>query len=115
MTDPAPQYHPRYMGPCGHQTGEGAAATVCGATPTKRYLQGARCQQHTPAAMAGRPEPRPDPARSLAALRAAAGLPTAPIPTASATQAIDDRHVASGKRRSSPAAFREARDRQAGR
>lgn len=35
----------------------GAASQHCGATPTRHYTVGHRCPQHTPAAIAGRPEP----------------------------------------------------------
>lgn len=31
----------------------------CAATPVGRFLQGPRCPDHTPAALAGRPEPDP--------------------------------------------------------
>lgn len=44
----------RYMTPCGFWIdGHG----YCGVTPTRHYLPGHRCQQHTPAAIAGKPEP----------------------------------------------------------
>jgi len=33
------------------------ASGECGATPTRQYLQGLRCADHTPAALAGRGEP----------------------------------------------------------
>lgn len=47
---------------------------VCGAGPTRPYLTGRCCPVHTPAFLAGRPEPAPDPALTLDGLRAAAGL-----------------------------------------
>lgn len=56
---------PRTVRGCGHVTG----ADVCGITPTSRYLTGDRCIDHTPAALAGRPEIIPDPARAVAGLR----------------------------------------------
>lgn len=116
MTGPAPSadWLTRYGRPCGHWIG--SEGRVCEATPTKHFLPGARCQAHTPAALAGRPEPRPDPATSIPALRAKAGLPPllAPPPM-SAMQRIEDRHVTSGKRRASPQAYRDARARQEGR
>lgn len=37
----------------------GADHRWCGAMPTRAYLQGPRCWDHTPARMAGRPEPDP--------------------------------------------------------
>jgi hypothetical protein len=43
MTAPAPGY------PCGHPG--------CGASPARLYLTGWRCPAHTPAALAGQPEP----------------------------------------------------------
>src|SRR5689334_17686838 len=39
--------------PCGHHSPAGH----CGATPARLYLPGWRCAAHTPAALAGRPEP----------------------------------------------------------
>jgi len=56
--------------PCGYYTAGGH----CRATPTRRYLQGPRCATHSPAAVAGRPEPAPDPALTLTGLRRSAGL-----------------------------------------
>jgi hypothetical protein len=43
---------------CGHWNG--ADSTHCGAVPTRHYLIGHRCLLHTPAAIAGQPEP-PEP------------------------------------------------------
>jgi hypothetical protein len=40
---------------CGHY--QRVTATRCGATPARRYLTGLCCPAHTPAALAGRPEP----------------------------------------------------------
>lgn len=51
-------------------------ALACGATPTRLYGTGHRCQVHTPAATAGRPENRPDPALSVDGLRTRALRPT---------------------------------------
>ena len=56
--------------PCGYYTAGGH----CRATPTRRYMQGPRCATHSPAAVAGRPEPAPDPALTLTGLRRSAGL-----------------------------------------
>ncbi len=36
---------------------------VCGATPTRRYLAGPRCAPHSPAALAGHPDPDPEGSR----------------------------------------------------
>lgn len=48
---------------CAHWIG--AAARPCGSTDqVRRYLPGYRCPQHTPAALAGRPEPPENPAGS---------------------------------------------------
>ena len=97
-----------YSKPCSHWE----AGAFCAATPTRAYLPGPRCQSHTPAAVAGRPEARPDPAATMTGLREAAGLPATPPPLPqSASRVVDDRAVASGKRRSSPAAYREAQTR----
>lgn len=67
--------------------------------PVRFYLTGWKCPAHTPSALAGRPEPSPGP-----------GLPHGPrIPAPmSASALIDDRAIASGKRRSSPEAYRAA-------
>ncbi|RCV51188.1 hypothetical protein DEF23_20915 [Marinitenerispora sediminis] len=45
----------RWSAPCRHWIG--AESRWCGATPTRLYIQGPRCQQHTPARLAGHPEP----------------------------------------------------------
>lgn len=104
------EHDARYMRPCGHFIdGKG----TCGATPTREFLPGVRCRDHTPAALAGRPENRPDPALSIEGRRKAAGAKTpAPPPPVSASRLVDDRAVASGKRRSSPGQYREARARE---
>ena len=36
---------------------DGAAAKRCGITPARLYIQGLRCSEHTPAALAGELEP----------------------------------------------------------
>lgn len=41
----------------------------CGALSERRYMNGWRCPRHSPAALAGRTETTPDPARGAAALR----------------------------------------------
>jgi hypothetical protein len=47
----------------------------CTSANTLRYMNGWRCKEHSPAAMAGRPEPWVDPTRTLEALQAKAGRP----------------------------------------
>lgn len=96
----------RDHGPCGHYSD---TAGTCGASSAAGYITGPRCPDHTPARLAGRPEAVPDPARTLEGLRKAAGLdPTAPMTPAGET-VVDARAKASGKRRSSPQAYRAAR------
>lgn len=46
----------------------------CGNQDSRHYLPRERCAPHTPAALAGRPEARVDPALTLDGLRAAHGL-----------------------------------------
>lgn len=46
--------------PCRHYTG--AQRGRCGGIPTRRYINGARCRQHTPAAVRCLPEPGCSPA-----------------------------------------------------
>lgn len=106
-----------YDVPCDHWTGDPDTGARCGATPTRLFLPGRRCADHQPARVAGREPARPDPARTITGLREAKGLPPLPVapPPAAATQVLEDRHVASGKRRSSPAAYREAKARVAAR
>lgn len=73
----------------------------CGVTPTRHYLVGHRCVDHTPARQAGHPEPpETDPA-----LRWKANVPA----LQSVSRVVDDRAIASGRRRSSPAAYADAR------
>ena len=87
------------MTTCDHWDG----TRFCGADEARAYLPGMRCPAHTPAAMAGRPEPG----------RTATSLPKmAPLPQ-SASRVNDNRAVASGKRRSTPAQYREAQTRTA--
>jgi len=42
---------------CGHYIGD--EARHCGATPTRHYLTGHRCEDHTPARLAGQAESAP--------------------------------------------------------
>jgi hypothetical protein len=80
----------------------------CGATPARAYLPGRRCAEHTPSALAGRPEPCPPPDSTLEALLARKGNTAIGTPN-SASQLVDDRAIASGKRRSGVGAYRAAR------
>lgn len=64
------------------------------------YPRGWCCDRHTPAAVAGRPEPPPGPGWP-------AGAWTTPTPQAVA-RLLDERAIASGKRRSTPGAYRAA-------
>lgn len=74
----------------------------CTAAPpvTALFACGWRCPAHSPAAMAGRPEPPPGPGWP-------AGAWTTPSPL-STSRVHDARAVASGKRRSAPHAYRAA-------
>lgn len=64
-----------------------------------QYLTGWRCPDHTPARIAGRPEPQPGP-----------GYTPQDIPSPLGASAVfDERAVASGKRRSSPHVYAAAR------
>lgn len=56
-------------GKCGHWLGH--LGWYCGASETRFYLTGDRCPRHTPAALAGRKENKPDPAGSLTGIREA--------------------------------------------
>lgn len=56
-------------GKCAHWLGD--LGWYCGAVEARFYLPGFRCPRHTPAALAGRREDKPDPARSLTGIRAA--------------------------------------------
>lgn len=108
--DPAPattaattEVDPRYAAPCNR----------CGAVPTRRYIQGPKCREHTPAALLGQLEPGQ---RSYCApLRCYCGEPECPAFPSYARgddvvveTVVDARAKASGKRRSSAAAYRAA-------
>jgi hypothetical protein len=75
---------------------------VCGQADARHYLTGYRCPAHTPAATRGAPEPGATASHRI--------KPLVPAPM-SASRVNDDRAIASGKRRSSPARFREAQQR----
>lgn len=80
---------------------------LCGVRPAGLYAAGWRCEDCTPAACAGRDEPpTPDPALTLDGLRRAAGIVWTFKRTDSAL--VDDKAIASGKRRSSPGRYRAA-------
>jgi hypothetical protein len=66
--------------------------------PARLYPCGGRCDQHSPATLAGHVVPTPDPARGLKSIRAAAGRPDAPSPIATSSL-FDRRAVLSGKSR----------------
>ncbi|MCP9205544.1 hypothetical protein [Streptomyces cucumeris] len=84
---------------CGHW--DGPAAQYCHTrADVHRYVIGWRCPLHTPAAVAGRPEPQPGPG-----LPAAAWTTLSPL---SASRVADARAIASGKRRSHQPAYRAA-------
>jgi hypothetical protein len=80
----------------------------CGRTDTRLYACGWRCPAHTPARLAGRPEP--DTARYCAPLRCYCGncdsydRPLEPV----TVTVVDFRAVASGKRRAPLADYRAA-------
>lgn len=82
----------------------------CGNPNTRNYLTGPRCSAHTPAATADKPETTPDPNRTLTALRATAGTIWSYKTTDTALN--DQRAIATGKRRSTPAQYRAATQQQ---
>lgn len=86
--------------PCDHVNGD----QVCGTRPTRAFLTGRRCQTHTPAHLAGRPEP----GRTADSTWMTKVLAPAPM---SASRLMDDRAIRSGKRRSSPQRYQEAKSR----
>lgn len=68
----------------------------------RAYLPGPRCPLHTPAAVAGQPEP-PEGEGPLP------GAWTTPTPDAASWAAIDAKHIRSGKRRSPTNDYQAAR------
>lgn len=84
---------------------------ACGATEGVRYyLPGPCCPAHTPAALAGHPEPpTPDPERTMIGMMRAAGADTTRTHTPAGDTAIDARNVARGKKRASAQQVRAAR------
>lgn len=86
---------------CGHWIG--AEQRHChNEVGVRAYLPGPRCPLHTPAAIAGHPEP-PEGTGPLP------GAWTTPTPDAASWAAIDAPHILSGKRRSSTTDYRAAR------
>lgn len=85
--------------------------TWCGSVEGVRlYADGSRCPAHTPAALAGREEPGRDaycpPGICWCGNCPHAGASRPAVPT---TTVIDQRHVLSGKRRSTPSAYAAAK------
>ena len=81
----------------------------CGRTDTRPYACGPRCPAHTPAMLAGHPEP--DTARYCAPFRCYCGGCASWTPDTTyhdGGTVVDLRAVASGKRRSSLAEYRSA-------
>lgn len=90
---------PEQVRECGHWIG--AERRYCLATDgVRRFLPGFACPAHTPNALRGLPEVPPGPGYP-------AGAWTTPSPI-SDSRVHDARAVASGKRRSSPQAYRAA-------
>lgn len=86
---------------CGHWVG--AENRHCRTTEQVRHYQtGHRCPHHTPAQLAGRPEP-PGGEGPLP------GAWSTPTPDAASWSAIDARHIRSGKRRSNPTDYQAAK------
>jgi hypothetical protein len=79
----------------------GAEDRHCGATPARRYANWWACPDHTPAALAGQPEP-PEGTGPLP------GAWTTPTPQ-SASALMDNRAIVTGKRRSNPTDYQAAR------
>lgn len=76
------------------------------------YLAGLLCDAHAPWALAGHPRPAPPADSTLAALRARRGI-TATAHQLPRSTVVDDRAIASGKRRSTNALYQAARAEQA--
>jgi hypothetical protein len=85
--------------------------TGCPRTDTRPYAEGWFCPAHTPASRRGHPEP--DSARYCLARCYCGTCPqyASQVLEPITTTVLDDRAVASGKRRSSPGVYREARTR----
>lgn len=88
-----------------------ARCNHCGSPEDLRlYAGGLRCPVHSPAAVAGMPEPGRT-AYCPPRICWCGGCPWAgaPVSAPPTTTVIDTRHVLSGKRRSTPAAYAAAR------
>lgn len=83
------------MNGCGHWFAGGGE---CGRQPTRPYIVGPRCAEHTPARLAGRPEDAPDPELTAPALRIARGV--GGYSSLGSSAAIDRAAEGSGRRRS---------------
>ena len=83
--------------------------SMCGVTEDVRlYMTGLRCLEHTPSALAGRPEVTVDPDLTLAALKRRAGRLEDFVPPPNDSSLLDQRAINSGKRRSRPQTYRDA-------
>lgn len=84
----------------------------CGRLDTRLYAEGHRCPAHSPAARRGHPEP--DLKRYCAPFKCYCQDPACPAiygtPTPALETVLDTRAIASGKRRSSPQAYRAAQE-----
>lgn len=88
--------------PCGHVTAIPAlGAITCGSAQVRFYVIGWRCITHSPAVRSGRIVPEPPPAYFT--------VKQIQRPPLSSTALNDNRAIASGKRRSTPARYAEAR------
>lgn len=82
-------------GACDHYA---TGAGYCGKTPTRRYLNGTRCPEHTPARVAGRADTVPPRIGTLAWFLDRAKRRTIGTPQ-SASTLLDDRAIALGRAR----------------
>jgi hypothetical protein len=81
---------------CGHWIG--AEGRYCGKPDARRYINTTACPDHTPARLAGRPEPTPGPGYTPQRI---------PSPLGD-SRVVDARAVASGKRQANPHTYRAA-------
>lgn len=104
MTDPTATSPAAARGrACTHWNG--TRGERCGSTNNVRdYIQGPACPAHTPAALAGQPEPPEGqcaPARCYCR-RCPSWLPYNPYALTADSWVTDARHIATGKKRASP-------------